>query len=693
MTSVYDIGIKLSLDATGVASGVSGIMSLFQRLHTQALATSGSMDAFNRSMGIMAGGMALTGVGLAGVGVMRGWTSAAGQMQEAITQVGIAAKGTQAQLAALSSQSFVVAGQTQFSAPEVLGMEQVMARMGFRDPSGKQTQRQVIGAAIPDFARAAEIDAHFMHQSAQSTVEALTQQAHMFGAYAGTALSRNVALATGAGLASGMTTSQQSNVLRYLMPAVKALNVPAIDAYALAALANQTGLTMGRGGSNLGALFRYMTPGGSLAHRQGLGEIEHLGGGSFFNQQGQFAGIPEALRVINKFMDSRAITPERRMVDLVNAFKVQGAQAAAVLGNDTSMKQFGAIRRQILPDTPAWMTGVQGQLNATLPGQWTTLQTNLQSISALLGQQLLPALAPVIHGAVELTTGVLGFLRTHEGVARFIVTFTAVSTAAALIAGPVLVAVGAFGVLAAAGIAVDVAFLPVTATILGVIAAITAVTLVIQNWDTVTAALTGRLGPLWQGVALGVSALMPITGVVGGVVLLFQKWNDITRTLAGTLSFFGATLHQIGKEYALLPHPMQTGIGAFGQAFEQSLVQQIPVIGPAIAPFIGGGGASPLHWTPSPLTAPQGAAHRQLAPVGRGPALHVHNHNHSHGPITHSHGPITVQINGAEHHDTRELARLVGQEVRESINKDMVMGSQYQATGFTGLELPAMPLG
>ncbi len=542
MTSMYDIGIKLSLDATGVASGVAGVMGMFQRLHTQTLALGGSMDAFNRSMGMMGAGMALTGAGMAGIGVMRGWASAAGQMQDQLVQVGIAAKGTQAQLQALSSQSFAVASVTQFSAPVVLGMEQTMARMGFRDPTGKQQQRQVIGAAIPDFARAAEIDAHFMHQSAQSTVEALTQQAHMFGAYSGAALSKNVALATGAGLASGMTTSQQSNVLRYLMPAVKTLNVPTVDTYALAALANQTGLTQGKGGSNLGALFRYMTPGGSKAHQQGLAQIEQLGGGSFFNQQGQFAGIPAALGVINRFMDNRGITPEQRMIDLNNAFKVQGAQAASVLGNDTSLHQFGAIRQQILPDTPAWMTGVQGQLNQTLPGQLTTLQTNLQSISALLGAQLLPVLAPVIHGLVELTGGVLAFLRTHEGVARFIVTFTAVSTAAALIAGPILVAAGAFGVLSLAGISVSAAFLPVTATVLGVMGAITAATLVIQNWSTITGALTGRLGPLWQVVSIGAAGLGVLAVAFGAVVAVNGLYaTALAAGIALTTAFSGAT--------------------------------------------------------------------------------------------------------------------------------------------------------
>jgi len=108
-------------------------------------------------IGKMIVGATLVGVGLAGISAMKGAVTAAGAMQDALVQVGIAAQGTQGQLDALYTQSFAVANQTQFSSATILSMDQIMARMNFNDPTGKQTQRQVIHDAIPQFARAAEI--------------------------------------------------------------------------------------------------------------------------------------------------------------------------------------------------------------------------------------------------------------------------------------------------------------------------------------------------------------------------------------------------------------------------------------------------------------------------------------------------------------------------------------------------------
>ncbi len=562
MDSLYRMAVDVSMSVSGMTGPAATAINLFLRLQQQAAAVSGSMAGLNRSMAMLAGGLALTGAGLAGVRIMDTWVTKAGAMQDALVQVGIAAKGTQDQLRDLYGQSFQVASQTQFSAPQVLDMEQMMARMGFRDLTNKQTQRQVIGQAVPEFARAAEIDAHFQHVSYQSVVEALTQQAHMFGTYSGAALAKNVAYATGAGLSSGMTPQQQANTLRYLVPAQRTLGMTPLDAFSLAALGNQTGLTMGRGGSNIGALFRYMTPGGSAAHRRGMAEVQQLGGGMFFNQQGNFKGVENALRIVNQFMKD-APNGVTRMMALTDTFKVQGAQAASVLGSDAALKQFEAIRQNVGSYTPERLVGVQGQLNATLPGQMTTLQTNLQSIQALLGQQLLPAVVPVIHAFVELTGGILTFLRTHQGVAQFIATFTAVATAAALIAGPVLIAAGAFGILSAAGLTLDLAFLPFTAIVLGIVAAVAAVTLAVTHWGDIMA-WVGQHATLLKNILVVLAVLFPpLVVAIGAAVLIFQHWSDIVHVVHDAMSVLGSFL----QPFAGFLAPIIQAVGALARGF------------------------------------------------------------------------------------------------------------------------------
>ncbi len=539
MQVLYDLQVRLGFQYGGFSSGVTTVLGALGRLQQQMTAAGHTSARLNRSLGLLAGGMALTGAGMAGIGVMRGWVTAAGTMQEALAQVGITAKGTQGQLNALVGQSYTVANQTQFSAPQVLLAESVMGQLGFRDPSGKQSPRQVIGGAIADFMRGAEVAQHFQHTNYQQAVTAMSQMAHQFGTYSGAGLARNVALEIGASLASGMSLSEQANVVKYLTPAMKTMGVSPRDALALVAVAHQTGLTMGKGGSNLGALLRGFAPTGAPKHDHALAAMEHLAGGNFYNTQGEFVGIPAAMRLLNRFYDNPIISNEKRGVIAKTALGVQGSTAAAVLGNNTSILQYNAMRGQLGGDTPAWLKNTQTTLNMTLQGQLATLKGNLGSISALLGAPLMGPLGVAVHGFVELTGWVVTFLKTHPQIASFIATFTAVATAAALIAGPVLVAAGAFGILSAAGIVTAGAFLPFTAVVVGVVAAIAGAVWVFTHWGQVVlflrtplGVLTGALGAIGRTIGTVFGA---IGATVGGSLATFGGILSVVGTLAGDL--------------------------------------------------------------------------------------------------------------------------------------------------------------
>ncbi len=498
------------MNVSGMSTGAGIVMRLFNSIQRSAGITGSQIDRLGKSLALFAGGALITGGGVLGAKMIGGWMKDAGAMQDALVQVGMAAKGTNAELAALYSQSFKVAGQTQFSAPTVLSMEQEMARLGFRDLSGKTSQRAVIGQAIPEFARAAEIDSHFMGASPQSVVAALAQQAHMFGQYSGAALARNVAYATGAGLNSGMSPQQQANTLRYLVPAQRGLGMSSLDAFSLAALGNQTGLTMGRGGSNIAAMLRYMLPCGSASHKQGMNEIQTLGGGQFFNKQGNFQGVANALQIINRF-EKVAPNAVVRMTALVDAFKVQGAQAASVLGSDSALKQFLATRSSIATYTPSKLQDMQAKLNETLVGSMTTLRTNFQSISALLGAQLLPILVPVVRALVAFTSGLLDFMRIHPQLTRLVAVFALVATTVALVVGPFLILVGILGAIsvgfevlgAGLGAIATIGLAPFLLIILAVGAALVGVTLFIMNF-----------GKIMHEAGAGIHNLMVMLGLV-----------------------------------------------------------------------------------------------------------------------------------------------------------------------------------
>lgn len=509
-------------------------------------------------------GASLVGVGLAGVSAMKGAVTAAGMMQDALAQVGIAAQGTQAQLGALFTQSFSVANATQFSASSVLAMDQIMARMNFNDPTHKQSQRQVIQDAIPQFARAAEIAQHFQHTGYEETITGLAQQAHMMGAYSGAALARNVGYSTQLGIVSHMTAQQQANALSYLTPSMKTGQLGTLDAMALVALSNQTGLNQGKGASNLGALMRGLAPTGAPKHDRALADIERLGGGKFYDAKGDAVPLTTALGILNKFYDNKTITNERRGVIAQHGLGVQGMRAAAVLGSDLSINQFGGLRTRIAAGTPAASEAEQRQLNATLPGSLATLSGNIGSLSALLGAQLLPVVTPLVHGLVAATGALVDLLSHHQKVAAFAATFLAIGSAASIAVGGILAARGAMEILRVTSIATDLSMGPLLGTVGALALAVGAASLVITNWGTITGALTGKLGPLWQAVSIGGLAIGGFVVGIKGAELAIASWGAITSAASAATALWATATGSAAVSGSVLTGVLPAMISGIG---------------------------------------------------------------------------------------------------------------------------------
>jgi len=569
--TTYDIGVRLSMSTAGFGAGAGIAMKLLGDLDgksTQAEAAisklAGSMgltnNAFVRNantMGMyqtqigamttahnnlatamggvtkMAIGAGLLGVSAVGVSAITGWVSAAGTMQDALTQVGIAAQGTKGQLQDLFTQSFNVANATQYSAGQVLAMDQIMGRMNFNDPTNKLSQRQVIHAAIPQFARAAEIAQHFQGTGYEETITGLAQQAHMLGSYSGTALARNVGYSTELGIVSHMTAQEQARALSYLTPSLKTGQLDPLDAMALVAVSNQTGLNQGKGGSNLGALLRGLAPTGAHKHDTALQRIEQLGGGNFYDATGNAVPLTTALGILNRFYDSKNVTNEARGVIALHGLGVQGARAASVLGSDLSIGQFKGLRARIAGGTPAASVEEQRQLDATLPGQLHTLTGNMGSLAAIMGTGLLPVIAPIAHGFVLMTGALVDFLSHHQEVAQFVGTFVLAGTIVTGLGGAFLLASGAVAVLTASGVLAEGALAPFLITALGVSVAIAAGVLIWQHWGTIMDALSGQFGGVWQVLTVGVAAIGATIAVGQVASAVFGALSAATFVLSG----------------------------------------------------------------------------------------------------------------------------------------------------------------
>ena len=723
MGTFYDMAIRLSMTTTGMTAGANAAMAMIQRLHTQAGLTGTQIDKLGKSLALFATGAALTGAGFAGVGILKSWTKAAADLQSAMEGVALATTGTPKQLAALHQQTFITANRTQFSAPQVADIEKIAATNGLN-------QRDVLLRVVPTLGNLAEIDQRLRHIPISQSVPAAITVAHDFQSYP-----KNAAQAKGfnslldlfgrSQLVAGTSPDQMARLITYLAPARSALHMSPQDIIATAALASNVGLAGGHGGgSTVAALFRTIVPMLSTrgaAHNRALMSVERAGHGSFFDAKGQFEGVANMLNVVMRAM---AATPsqERRMSLLQAAFQTTGSRAFSLLATPGAIGRYQSVQGLLGPHGLASTSQMQTGLNSTIQGQMATFQGNLTSIRALLGRQLLPAIAPVLHAFVELTGSVVTLLRTHPQVAQFVTTLVAVATAAALVAGPVLMAAGAFGILSAAGLTLDLAFLPFTAIVLGIVAAVIEVTLVITHWSDIMA-WASKHATLLHNIVLGLAIIFPPLGIVIGVaVLAFQHWGDIMRVVQTILSAFGTVLRPFAAVFgpllqaigllagglwtvlnttdmlksslsslsapfvvlgtdintahkaldallAKLPHSGGASGGTGGQSLPQSflhaLIPSLPggtILNPILTGLgVGGGGYVPQ--TPGTTSV-----HAMPLVQGRGAhgAAPVYNLHIAPGAV----GPI--HVHGAAHHDEEALAARVGAHVVRDLGDELV---------------------
>lgn len=688
MDSLYSIGVRLSMDTAGFGSTTTLAIGLLQKLEQRAIATSGSTASLGKSLGLVAGGMALIAGGVAGVAVLKSWVSAAGDLQNAMAGVGLSTQGTVAQLKALQDQTFITANKTQFSAVDIAGIEKLAATNGLN-------QRDVLLRVIPTLGNLAEIDKQMRGISYDQSVPAAVTVAHDFQAYPKNAAQTKsftdlLDLFGRSQLVAGTSPEQMARLVTYLAPAHAALGISPRDIIATAALASNVGLAGGHGGgSTVAALFRTIVPlmsarGG--VHNRALQSVETAGHGSFFDKGGQFEGVTNMLNVVMRAM-SATTNQQQRLMLLNAAFGAAGARAFSVLATPGAVGRYASIQGLLGSNGIASTSVMQSTLNATLPGQLATLSGNLTSIKALLGTQLLPAIAPVLHGFVELTGGVVTLLRTHPELAQFITTFVAVSTAAALIAGPILIAAGAFGILSAAGFTADLAFLPFTAVVLGIVAAISAAVFIFTHWGDIMKFLGGvvsDVGTQIGGFLTLAGGLLSVFGdiagagahllgldtlakTVGGVAGAFYGWWFQVLHLKDALKWAGTELQSFLRWLGILHNPPQKGTHTVAVA---ATTTSKPGSVHATATESGTAGM-PTYLTIPPIKGAKGGGGAMVpaAPI----TINIHP------------GAAPIHIHPAAHQSAAEIAREAVAMQSKALAKDLHDSLNRDSTSITSL--------
>jgi len=583
----YNLAVRLTIQAGGLAAAASAVASSFRSIQgaasaadTSVLRHQASLDRMNfmgvsqgsrqyqyalqqqsvaaneaalandrlaaakRGANLAMAGVVVTGAGFLGLGVIKGWVKDAEGMQDALAKVSLATTGTSAQLAALQSQAYTVAGQTQYSAPQIMDFEAKMGRMGIN-------RRDWVAQDIPTIARAAEIDQRMAGISPDASIPAMISQAHMLGATHGKAFIDNIALGTRALLASGMTPDEQNTTLKYLLPAKNATGMSTAEMFQWASLSNLMGLSQGKGGSYLGAMFAKLVPGvGTKTHQEALARLQELGGGQFY-KNGNMVDSAEVQRIIARGLAGEK-TEAGKQALAYYAFGVQGERAAFALTSPAAMASSDMLRHKLAPYDPiknptgiATVEEMQLKLNQTLVGQTNTLNTNLHSLSAMIGTVLIPSVTAAAHSFVELTGGIIALAQQHPMLVRVVAVTAAIATAAALVGGPLLIVAGAFNILAAAGGGVMAA--------LGLGA----------GGAGLAAGLAGIAAAAWPIVAVGAA--------IAGVVLLVTHWNDVTRFMGefmgGLVTAFSPLVQVFHALGDLLGPLVRFGADLLGQFF------------------------------------------------------------------------------------------------------------------------------
>ncbi len=633
MDSLYNLAVRLELSAGGVASGAAMAMAAFGKIEqaaglaeaavvrhqaaldrmnftgvshgsaqyqwalqqqgqaaTAAALANDKLATAQRGANLAMAGAMLTGAGFLGLGVIKGWVKDAETMQDALAKVSLATTGTSAQLAALQSQSYTVAGQTQYSAPQIMDMEAKMGRMGIN-------RRDWVQQDIPTIARSAEIDQRMAGISPESSIPAMISQAHMLGATHGKAFIDNIALGTRALLASGMTPEEQNTTLKYLLPAKNATGMTNAEMFQWASLSNLMGLSQGKGGSYLGAMFSELVPGvGTKKHLQALARLDQLGGGHIY-EHGNMVDSARVQQIISRALAAEPTDAAKQALAFY-AFGKQGERAAFAMTSPVAMANSEMLRHKLAPYDPvknptgiASVEEMQQKLNQTMVGQLNTLNTNMHSMGAMLGGELIPDLTKAASALVQLTGGMIAFGQQHPVLVRIAAGAAVVATAIGLILGPILIVAGAAMIL-------DTAFLPVIGVVLAVTAAIAGVILVATHWGEVTDWVGKHLAFLAVAAAPLLVLGSGIITVVGGVVWLFTHWGDVTKAVGTALGGLGhaagaafsglgtmahAAMGKVGDFFSLLGSVGQLVLSGVGVALSP-ITDMLGVLGEAFAP-------------------------------------------------------------------------------------------------------------
>lgn len=763
--SVFDISVRLSLETIGLNSAAGVAMRAFSMLEGNAtkaesavmklaasagqsvpafMASSTAAGTYTAQIGaaaaaheklgqamkgtaMLAGGALMVGAGVGIFGMMKGAADEASRLQTIMTQVQLATGASASQMASLQQLAVRQGTQTQTS---LIDQASIMATMTTAGIAGPGSVARLQGA-LPAVARYAEVMKMARGASTQESTTTAVELAHLFGQWSPNAgpngpginsmidlAARAMAVTPGTQRSFYTTLSQMSGQMRPLYGTDPAGRTRFIqDSLALTMLEGQLG-QQGRGGTQVATMIGRTLGAGSTAfgsrtstQNKDLADLTALAnrGGShlsFFNAQGQFAGMAPFLSILERAATAPGQSPEHIGQLFRGAFGAVGLRQAGVLADPITVSQFGKVGAFLDPKTGGVsLAAQQAAYNATPAGQAASASKNMETLSTLIGQDYVPAMT----AALAATAGVSGALATlasvSPGLTHAVGWAAAAGVGLTVLSGAVMGVRGAFLLWGAAAEALKLGQLMegigvVTEAIRTQGVVTLASTGATRAWALVQAAggVVARTASLAYGVLDGVVialsggfdiatisaaafdvAASPVIAILGGLVLaggavyaVFKNWSTISGVLGNMLGWVGGKIHDLLVLLGLaqnMDHKTAVTVPA-GAAARPGGVQATTTTGGTV-------GLPGSVYIP-PIKGAQGGAPHALGHVGGGGG----------GVVTHNHGAVTIHpgaivIHQQSGQNAVELADLVWEKIAAKAGFD----SRRQGSSNVGWDL------
>ncbi len=519
MNDIYDLSIRIGMNVSGMSSGASMALRLFDKIQHSAGITGSQIDKLGRSLATFVAGAAITGVGFGLFSFVDKAAKRAGDLETILVGIQNRTRGTipggqlvnpqTGQLttpgAAFTNTLTNIGLGNQMNNIDVGGVAQAANRAGITDFTQLQNM-------LKPLANYAEVMFSSTKADPASSAKIATEFAHLYSAFGDKKIggvSDTQYLVDQLGKAMQIVPVSQDNFLRLMSQFVgterplyknkgsKALITDTIDEGVLMAQMGQGT----RGGNQISRIITNMMGGarGKSAQAAILG-IQRGTGIHFADAKGNPNDPNMLLKALATVYEKASPVTALKLFNaafLQNGARLAGLFADPIVG---SRLQNIAAAMKSMPDTAAQ----QRAYNQSMPGQQVQAQKNWDSAYTNFGLVALPAITRFATAMADATAGLVRFTQQHPALLKFIATLMLVTAGVMLVVGPLMILVGVIGaVTTVLGAIATIGLAPFLLAILLVGAALVGITLVVLNF-----------GRIMHEVGAGIHNLMVMLGLV-----------------------------------------------------------------------------------------------------------------------------------------------------------------------------------